>query len=51
MPLYLVYTMVQKSKKMTKNSNQGGPALSFTTCVERQAQLSEKTQNDLFYSM
>ena len=27
MPLYLFYTMVQKKSKMTKNSNQGGPAL------------------------
>ena len=25
MPLYFFYTMVQKSKKMTRNSNQGGP--------------------------
>ena len=24
MPLYVFYTMVQKSQKMTKNSNQGG---------------------------
>ena len=24
MPLYLFYTMVQKSQKMTKNPNQGG---------------------------
>ena len=35
MPLYFFYTMVQKSKKMTKNSNQegvgggGGPALQY----------------------
>ena len=27
MPLYLFYTIVQKKSKMTKNSNQGGPAL------------------------
>ena len=27
MPLYLFYTMVQKSQKMTKNSNQGGSCL------------------------
>ena len=27
MPLNFVYTMVQKSQKMSKNSNQGGPAL------------------------
>ena len=27
MPLYFFYTMVQKKSKMTKNSNQGGPAL------------------------
>ena len=27
MPLNLFYTMVQKKSKMTKNSNQGGPAL------------------------
>ena len=27
MPLDLLYTMVQKKSKMTKNSNQGGPAL------------------------
>ena len=26
-PLYLFYTMVQESKKMTKNSNQGGGVL------------------------
>ena len=30
MPLYFFYTMVEKSQKMTKNSNQGGPALIFT---------------------
>ena len=29
MPLYMFYTMVQKSQKMTKNSNQGGPALNL----------------------
>ena len=28
MPLYFFYTKVQKKSKMTKNSNQGGPALS-----------------------
>ena len=28
MPLYFFYTMVQKKSKMTKNSNEGGPALS-----------------------
>ena len=28
MPLYFFYTMVQKKSKMTKKSNQGGPALS-----------------------
>ena len=27
MPLYFFYTMVQKSQKMTKNSNQGGSCL------------------------
>ena len=30
MPLNLFYTKVQKKSKMTKNSNQGGPAL--TAC-------------------
>ena len=29
MPLNLFYTMVEKKSKMTKNSNQGGPALSL----------------------
>ena len=27
MPLYFFYAKVQKKSKMTKNSNQGGPAL------------------------
>ena len=34
MPLNLFYTMVQKKSKMTKNSNQGGPALNPRTLRE-----------------
>ena len=39
MPLDLFYTMVQKKSKMTKNSNQGGPALNESFCVEEWTQI------------
>ena len=40
MPLYFFYTILQKSKKMTKNSNQGGPALSCKTGIFRLLRLA-----------
>ena len=44
MSLHVFYTMVQKSQKMTKNSNQGGPALTKRSQrLQELKQANEKT--------
>ena len=39
MPLYFFYTILQKSQKMTKNSNLGGPALTSNLVVNVQGKM------------